>query len=89
MDLSQAEAVADLIAAQSRSSHDIALKQLRGGFSSELKELRERLARSYLTNTAHSSAEIAFMLGYEDPNSFFRAFHDWTGTTPEAVRQAA
>ena len=34
MDLSQAEAVADLIAAQSRSSHDIALKQLRGGFSS-------------------------------------------------------
>lgn len=43
MDLSQAEAVADLIAAQSRSSHDIALKQLRGGFSSELKDLRDRL----------------------------------------------
>ena len=43
MDLSQAEAVADLIAAQSKSSHDIALKQLRGGFSSELKELREKL----------------------------------------------
>ncbi|MDG1332927.1 MAG: tRNA uridine-5-carboxymethylaminomethyl(34) synthesis GTPase MnmE [Crocinitomicaceae bacterium] len=43
MDLSQAEAVADLIAAQSRSSHDIALKQLRGGFSSELKDLREQL----------------------------------------------
>lgn len=43
MDLSQAEAVADLIAAQSRSSHEIALKQLRGGFSSELKDLREQL----------------------------------------------
>ena len=43
MDLSQAEAVADLIAAQSRSSHDIALKQLRGGFSTELKDLREKL----------------------------------------------
>ena len=43
MDLSQAEAVADLIAAQSRSSHDIALKQLRGGFSSELKDLRDQL----------------------------------------------
>lgn len=43
IDLSQAEAVADLIAAQSRSSHDIALKQLRGGFSSELKDLREQL----------------------------------------------
>jgi len=43
MDLSQAEAVADLIASQSKSAHGIALKQLRGGFSSELKELREKL----------------------------------------------
>ena len=43
LDLSQAEAVADLIASQSRSAHNIALKQLRGGFSSELKELREKL----------------------------------------------
>lgn len=43
LDLSQAEAVADLIASQSKKAHDIALKQLRGGFSSELKELREKL----------------------------------------------
>jgi len=43
LDLSQAEAVADLIASQSRSAHDIALKQLRGNFSSELKDLREKL----------------------------------------------
>lgn len=43
LDLSQAEAVADLIAAQSRNAHDVALKQLRGGFSSELKDLREKL----------------------------------------------
>lgn len=43
LDLSQAEAVADLIASQSKSAHDIALKQLRGGFSNELKELREKL----------------------------------------------
>ena len=43
MDLSQAEAVADLIASKSKMSHDIALKQLRGGFSSELKELRQQL----------------------------------------------
>jgi tRNA modification GTPase len=41
--LSQAEAVADLIASQSKSAHNIALKQLRGGFSTELKELREKL----------------------------------------------
>lgn len=43
MDLSQAEAVADLIAAQTRNAHDVALKQLRGGFSSDLKDLRENL----------------------------------------------
>ncbi len=43
MDLSQAEAVADLIASQSRSAHNVALKQLRGGFSNELKDLREKL----------------------------------------------
>lgn len=43
LDLSQAEAVADLIASQSRLAHAISLKQLRGGFSNELKDLRERL----------------------------------------------
>ncbi len=43
LDLSQAEAVADLIASQSRKSHEVALNQLRGGFSSELKDLREKL----------------------------------------------
>ncbi|WP_316765850.1 tRNA uridine-5-carboxymethylaminomethyl(34) synthesis GTPase MnmE [Pedobacter frigiditerrae] len=42
-DLSQAEAVADLIASDSKASHDVALQQMRGGFSSELKELREQL----------------------------------------------
>jgi len=43
MDLSQAEAVADLIASQSRNAHNIALKQMRGGFSNELKDIREKL----------------------------------------------
>jgi tRNA modification GTPase len=43
LDLSQAEAVADLIASQTRNAHDVALKQLRGGFSTELKDLREKL----------------------------------------------
>ncbi len=43
MDLSQAEAVADLIASSSESSHKIALNQMRGSFSNELSALRNRL----------------------------------------------
>jgi len=49
---------------------------------------REELARHYLTQTRLSHAEISFLLGFEDPNSFFRAFQDWTGSTPERWRQA-
>ena len=45
MDLSQAEAVADLIASANKASHDIAISQLRGGFSSELSMLREQLLK--------------------------------------------
>ena len=43
IDLSQAEAVADLIASDSAASQDIALKQMRGGFSHNIKELRGAL----------------------------------------------
>lgn len=43
LDLSQAEAVADLIASQSAAAHRIALKQLRGGVSNEIRDLREQL----------------------------------------------
>ena len=43
LDLSQAEAVADLIASENRASHALALKQLRGGYSDEIKKLREEL----------------------------------------------
>ena len=43
MDLAQAEAVADLIASESEAAHRIAMKQLRGGFSYELQQLREQL----------------------------------------------
>lgn len=43
LDLSQAEAVADLIASDSKASHQIAMQQLRGGFSNQLQVLREKL----------------------------------------------
>ena len=43
LDLAQAEAVADLIASQSEASHKIAVNQLKGGFSKELRDIRSRL----------------------------------------------
>ncbi|MCB9077381.1 MAG: AraC family transcriptional regulator ligand-binding domain-containing protein [Anaerolineaceae bacterium] len=55
-------------------------------FQQVLDELREELARHYLATTDYTSAEISFLLGYEEPNSFFRAFQAWTGQTPEIVR---
>ncbi|MCK8479757.1 tRNA uridine-5-carboxymethylaminomethyl(34) synthesis GTPase MnmE [Psychroserpens algicola] len=43
LDLSQAEAVADLIASDNEASHQVAMQQMRGGFSSEIAKLREEL----------------------------------------------
>jgi len=45
MDLSQAEAVADLIASSNKTTHQMAMSQLRGHFSSELSRLREKLLK--------------------------------------------
>lgn len=45
MDLSRAEAVADIIASESKAQHQMAMKQLRGGYSEELNALREELLR--------------------------------------------
>ena len=60
LDLAQAEAVADLIAADSALSHQVALNQLRGGFSQELRQLRARL----ITFAALLELELDF--GEED-----------------------
>ena len=56
MDLTEAEAVADLIAAQTKAEKDLALSQLRGGISCELQALRERL----LTFTSLIELELDF-----------------------------
>lgn len=56
MDLAQAEAVADVIASQSAAAHRVAMNQLKGGFSSELKTLRKKL----LTMTSLLELELDF-----------------------------
>lgn len=51
-----------------------------------LSDAREALAKHYLKTTEFGAAEVGFLLGYEDPNSFFRAFKRWEDTSPELWR---
>ena len=58
-------------------------------FRALLHTTREELADHYLTATHLPLAEIAFLLGFDEPSSFFRAFREWTGTTPQRCRAEA
>jgi AraC-like DNA-binding protein len=58
------------------------------GYQQILDNVRMSLAKHYLEFSSMNGAEISFLLGFEDPNSFVRAFHGWTGTTPQASRSA-
>jgi len=53
-----------------------------------LRDTRLSLAHHYLERTDTPIAEISYLLGFAETNSFFRAFHEWTGTTPEAMRRS-
>ena len=57
-------------------------------FQTILDTTRESLARHYLSESELSAGEISFLLGYEDPRSFYRAFRAWTGQTPQLMRAA-
>ena len=83
-----AEGVADQLAMSKRTLQR-RLRDEGTSFNDVLKGTREELARHYLTRTDITSPQIAFLLGFEEPSSFYRAFSDWTGTTPEALRSSA
>jgi AraC-like DNA-binding protein len=51
-------------------------------FQQVLEEARRELARHYLLQASLDFNETAYLLGYENANSFFRAFHHWEGTSP-------
>jgi serine/threonine protein kinase len=51
-------------------------------FQRLLDEARHELACHYLLHSSRELNETAYLLGYEDANSFFRAFHHWEGTSP-------
>lgn len=51
-------------------------------FQGLLEEARRELAQHYLRHSSLELNETAYLLGYEDSNSFFRAFQKWEGTSP-------
>lgn len=51
-------------------------------FHNAVEEARRELAQHYLLHSSLQLNETAYLLGYEDPNSFYRAFQKWEGTTP-------
>ncbi len=55
-------------------------------FQALLDQTRAELSLHYLARPDLSVQEIAFLLAYRDPNSFYRAFHGWTGMTPGEAR---
>lgn len=65
------------------------LKDEGTSFEAVLAATRADLATHYLGKTDLGAAEISFLLGFADPNSFYRAFRSWTGNTPEQARERA
>jgi len=60
----------------------------RATFQQLMEDSRRELAQHYLLHSSLELNETAYLLGYEDSNSFFRAFHNWEGSTPGEWRQS-
>ena len=56
-------------------------------FQQLVQAARHELARHYLTHSSLELNETAYLLGYEDAHSFFRAFHQWEGSSPGEWRK--
>ncbi|MDR3689688.1 MAG: AraC family transcriptional regulator ligand-binding domain-containing protein [Fimbriimonas sp.] len=57
------------------------------GYQTVLNETRQELAQHYLANSTVSLGEISYLLGFQDGNSFIRAFKSWTGISPGSFRE--
>lgn len=86
--LGSIEAVASHLAMSKRSLQR-ALSAEAANFQGILGATRAELARHYLSNSTLSSGEIAFLLGFQDGNSFVRAFTAWSGISPIRYRKAS
>ncbi len=63
------------------------LQESGSSFQRVLDEARHQMARYYLSNSALELNEAAYLLGFEDPNSFGRAFRAWEGMPPSDWRE--
>jgi AraC-like DNA-binding protein len=63
------------------------LQDAGSSFQRVLEEARHQLARRYLNNSVLELNEAAYLLGYEDSNSFVRAFRTWEGVPPARWRE--
>ena len=80
------EDIADALYVSSRTLQR-RLQDAESSFQKVLEEARHRLARHYLNNSVLELNEAAYLLGYEDANSFVRAFRTWEGTPPARWRE--
>jgi AraC-like DNA-binding protein len=64
------------------------LGELGTSYQTLLDDVRRDASRRLLANTDLDASEIAFLLGFEELNSFSRAFHGWEGVTPHRWREA-
>jgi AraC-like DNA-binding protein len=55
----------------------------------EIEEIRKTMALAVLRDRSTSIEDVAILLGYADPSTFFRSFKRWTGTTPRRFRNEA
>ena len=64
------------------------LREEESSFRSVLNETRKDLALHYLESSRLPVGEVSFLLGFESPNSFSRAFNSWTGESPRQARSS-
>jgi AraC-like DNA-binding protein len=77
------------VAAELGMSNRTLQRRLHGegtSFQQLLSQVRQELAREYLADPSLEIGEVAFLIGYEDQNSFYRAFRLWEGDTPSNWR---
>lgn len=87
--LPQGESSIEYVAKQlAMSKRTLQRKLSEEGYSYQwvLKKVRKELADYYLQQTELPLIEVSFLLGFQEANSFIRAYSNWTGTTPSQVR---